>query len=178
MDDHVVADCDIFHQRQRDFPPNATEADFDKHADEITEAPEVKVMKRIRCRGSALEACVTRHGTIVGPRMTELVGFKELTPYRGGWCGNEVFAGAFDAKSRAQARAHAMAFGEELRRMGYKGYFELDFLTDLDSNRVYLGECNPRITGASSMTNHAAFAHAAQIRHRGRLVHLAAARRL
>jgi len=138
----------------------SSEADFEKHADEITEAPEVKIMKRIRCRGSALEACVTRHGTIVGPLMTELVGFKGLTPYRGGWCGNEVFAGAFDAKIREQARSSAIAFGAQLREMGYKGYFEIDYLTDLDSGDVYLGECNPRITGASSMTNLACFAHA------------------
>jgi len=138
----------------------ASEADFNKHAEEIIEAPEVKIMKRIRCRGSALEACVTRHGTIVGPLMTELVGFKELTPYRGGWCGNEVFAGAFDAKTRSNARKAAMAFGNELRKLDYRGYFELDFLTDLDSGEVYLGECNPRITGASSMTNLASFAHA------------------
>lgn len=138
----------------------SNEADFEKHADEITEAPEVKVMKRIRCRGSALEACVTQRGTIVGPLMTELVGFKQLTPYRGGWCGNEVFAGAFDAKTRDRARDAAMAFGEELRILGYRGYFEIDFLTDLDSGQVYLGECNPRITGASSMTNLACFAHA------------------
>ena len=136
------------------------EKDYDKHAEEIAEAPEVKVMKRIRCRGSALEACVTRRGTIVGPLMTELVGFPELTPYRGGWCGNEVFAGAFDAAIRANARAAAFAFGEELRKLGYRGYFEIDFLTDLDSGSVYLGECNPRITGASSMTNLACFAHA------------------
>jgi hypothetical protein len=47
---------------------------------------------------------VTKHGTIVGPLMTELVGFKELTPYKGGWCGNEVFAGAFSAEIRDQAR--------------------------------------------------------------------------
>lgn len=138
----------------------SNEEDFDKHAEEIAEAPEVKVMKRIRCRGSALEACVTRRGTIVGPLMTELVGFSELTPYRGGWCGNEVFAGAFDASIRANARAAAFAFGEELRKLGYRGYFEIDFLTDLDSGAVYLGECNPRITGASSMTNLACFAHA------------------
>lgn len=138
----------------------SNETDFKKHAEEIIEAPEVKIMKRIRCRGSALEACVTRHGTIVGPLMTELVGFKELTPYRGGWCGNEVFAGAFDATTRANARRAAMAFGDELKKMGYRGYFELDFLTDLDSGEVYLGECNPRITGASSMTNLASFAHA------------------
>ena len=138
----------------------SSEADFEKHADEIVEAPEVKIMKRIRCRGSALEACVTRHGTIVGPLMTELVGFNELTPYRGGWCGNEVFAGAFDAKTRDRARAAAIAFGNELKALGYRGYFEIDYLTDLDSGEVYLGECNPRITGASSMTNLACFAHA------------------
>ncbi|MBX3322934.1 MAG: hypothetical protein KF757_08085 [Phycisphaeraceae bacterium] len=138
----------------------SNEADFKKYADQIISAPEVKVMKRIRCRGAALEACATRHGTIVGPLMTELVGFPELTPYRGGWCGNEVFAGAFDAGIRARAREAAFSFGEELRAMGYKGYFELDFLVDLDSGEVYLGECNPRITGASSMTNLAAFAHA------------------
>lgn len=136
------------------------EQDFKKHEADITSAPEVKIMKRIRCRGSALEACVTRHGTIVGPLMTELVGFSELTPYKGGWCGNEVFAGAFDRRIRRNARRAAMAFGDELRKMGYRGYFEIDFLTDLDSGKVYLGECNPRITGASSMTNLAAFAHA------------------
>jgi len=136
------------------------ETDFEKYADEITEAPEVKIMKRIRCRGAAIEACVTKSGTIVGPLMTELVGFKELTPYRGGWCGNEVFAGAFSAKMRKKARDSAMAFGDELGSMGYRGYFELDFLLDMDTDKVYLGECNPRITGASSMTNLASFAHA------------------
>ncbi len=138
----------------------SNEDDFDKHADDIVSAPEVKVMKRIRCRGSALEACVTRHGTIVGPLMTELVGFKELTPYKGGWCGNEVLAEAFDRRVRQRAKRAAMKFGDELRKLGYRGYFELDFLIDLDSSEVYLGEVNPRITGASSMTNLAAFAHA------------------
>mgnify|MGYP001267178354 CR=1 FL=1 len=138
----------------------SNERDFKKHEKEIIESPEVKVMKKIRCRGSALEACVTRHGTIVGPLMTELVGFPELTPYKGGWCGNEVFAGAFKAHTRRNARKSAVAFGEELRKMGYKGYFEVDFLTDLDTGKVYMGECNPRITGASSMTNFSAFAHA------------------
>jgi len=136
------------------------EKDWRRHADEISSAPEVKIMKRIHCRGSALEACVTRHGTIAGPLMTELVGFPELTPYRGGWCGNEVLPEAFPKRVRERARETAIAFGEELRKIGYRGYFELDFLRDLDSNAVYLGEVNPRVTGASAMTNLAAFAHA------------------
>jgi hypothetical protein len=103
---------------------------------------------------------VTQHGTIVGPLMTELIGFPELTPYRGGWCGNEVFPDAFPRSVREAAREATFKFGEELRRMGYLGYFELDFLTDQDNGKLYLGEVNPRITGASAMTNLAAFAHA------------------
>ena len=45
------------------------------------------------------------------------------------------------------------AIGERLRREGYRGYFELDFLVDSESGEMYLGELNPRVTGASSMTN-------------------------
>lgn len=137
-----------------------SEEDFEPHAEEIAKEPEVKIMKRIRCRGAALEACVTRHGTIVGPLMTELVGFSELTPYRGGWCGNEVFGGAFPREVRDKARDSTFRFGEALRGRGYRGYFECDYLYDLDTNDVYLGEVNPRVTGASSMTNLASFAHA------------------
>ncbi len=138
----------------------STEKDWAKYEEEIRSAGDVKIMKRIRCRGSAIEACATRNGTIVGPLMTELVGFPELTPYRGGWCGNEIFATAFTNEIRQKARELTFRFGEQLRIEGYRGYFELDFLVDLDDGEVYLGELNPRITGASSMTNHAAFAHA------------------
>jgi len=137
-----------------------SEADFRRYQHEIVGHGEIKIMKRITCRGSAIEACATKHGTIVGPLMTELVGFKELTPYRGGWCGNEIFANAFSKKQRAKAREYTFAFGQQLRKEGYRGYFELDFLVDTKSNEIYLGELNPRITGCSSMTNHAAFAHA------------------
>lgn len=137
-----------------------TESDYQKHSGEIGAEPEVKVMKRIDCRSAAIEACATRHGTIVGPLMTELVGFPELTPYRGGWCGNEIFADSFTQAIRDKARAYTFRFGEQLRKEGYRGYFELDFLIDQANGELYLGELNPRVTGASSMTNHAAFAHA------------------
>ncbi len=136
----------------------SSENDFKKHEDEIIKEKEVKIMKRINCRGSAIEACVTRHGTIVAPLMTELVGFKELTPYKGGWCGNEIYPDAFTPELRKKARKYTQMFGDQLRKEGYKGYFELDFLIDQDNGEIYLGELNPRITGASSITNHAVFA--------------------
>ncbi len=136
----------------------SNEEEWNKYADEILKESEVKVMKRINCRGAAIEACVTRHGTIVAPLMTELVGFKELTPYKGGWCGNEIYPNAFNSDIRKKARAYTKLFGEQLKKEGYKGYFELDFLIDQDTKEIYLGELNPRITGASSITNHAVFA--------------------
>lgn len=137
-----------------------SEKDFNKHEHEIVGEGEVKIMKRIVNRGSAIEACATKKGTIVGPLMTELVGFKELTPYRGGWCGNEIFSDAFSPSVRDAARKYTFQFGNQLVKEGYRGYFELDFLIDQKGGDIYLGECNPRVTGASSMTNHAAFAHA------------------
>jgi hypothetical protein len=54
----------------------------------------------------------------------------------------------------------AERFGNQLLSEGYRGYFDLDFLIDQDNGEVYLGELNPRICGASPMTNHAAFAYA------------------
>ena len=138
----------------------ANQKDYEKYAEEIEAEPEIKIMKRVNVRGSAIEACTTKHGTIVGPLMTELVGFEELTPKKGGWCGNEIFPGSFTQKIRDDARELTFKFGEALREEGYRGYFELDFLIDQDNGELYLGELNPRVTGASSMTNHAAFAHA------------------
>lgn len=138
----------------------SSKEDFERYAADIVEAPEVKIMKRIRCRGAAMEACVTKRGTVCGPLMTELVGFPELTPYKGGWSGNEVLPEAFSQEVRDEARVMTAKFGDELRKLGYRGYFELDFLRDLDTDKLYLGEVNPRITGASAMTNLAAFAHA------------------
>lgn len=136
----------------------ASAADWDEHADQLV-GEELKVMTRINCREAAMEGVITRHGTLVGPLMTELTGYPELTPYGGGWCGNDVFAGALSEKHRRQARRYTQLMGERLRREGYRGYFELDFLADMDSGEMYLGELNPRITGASSMTNVTAVAY-------------------
>ena len=137
----------------------SSKADWERHEAEIAAESEVKVMKRIVPRQATLEACVTRCGTVVGPMLTEIVGMPQLTPYAGGWAGNELFPGAFTETVRAQARMYAESFGDQLLKEGYRGYFDIDILVDQD-DAVYLGELNPRICGASPVTNHAAFAHA------------------
>ncbi len=130
----------------------ASEKDWKKYESQMVDE-ELKVMTRIEPRETAIEGVVTRHGTLVGPLMTELAGFPELTPYGGGWCGNDVFADVLTEQHRRQARAYMQAIGERLRTEGYRGYFEIDLLADAEGDAIYLGELNPRITGASSITN-------------------------
>jgi hypothetical protein len=120
----------------------------------------VKVMKRINNKAAAVEAVLTRHGTVVGPFMTDLTGYPELTPYQGGWCGNDLFPGALSDEHRQRAVTLVRRLGDRLGREGYRGFFEVDVLVDLDTDEVYLGELNPRISGASSITNVTAGAYA------------------
>jgi hypothetical protein len=121
---------------------------------------ELKVMRRINPRAAAVEACITRHGTVVGPLMTDLTGYPELTPYRGGWCGNDIFPDALSPEHRDRARELTRRLGDRLAQEGYRGLLEVDYLVDLDSDELYLGELNPRVSGISSMTNVSAGAYA------------------
>lgn len=137
----------------------SSQEDWKKHADEIV-GHEVKVMKRINNVPVAVEAVQTSAGTIVGPFMTELTGYAELTPYRGGWCGNETFPDVLDEETRAVAGSMVRRLGDRLGEEGYKGFFEVDVLVDTDTKDVYLGELNPRISGATAITQVTAGAYA------------------
>ena len=132
---------------------------FAKHADDIVDQ-EVKIMRRIDNRPVAVEAVLTSSGTIVGPFMSELTGHAELTPYRGGWCGNEMFPTVLSEAARSKATALVQRLGDRLGQEGYKGFFEVDVLVDITDDEVYLGELNPRISGASAITNVTAGAYA------------------
>jgi len=133
-----------------------SEQDYLRYAPAIEAAGNVKIMRRIRCRQAAIEACITRRGVAVGPLATELIGFPELTPYGGGWCGNEIAPAAFDEAIMDEAVAITERFGERLSQLGYRGVFGLDFLIDEGSGDLFLGELNPRITGLSPLTTQAA----------------------
>ncbi|UVJ40140.1 biotin carboxylase [Arthrobacter sp. CJ23] len=136
-----------------------SESDWDKHKDDIV-GQDLKVMRRINNLPVAVEAVITRCGTIVGPFLTELTGYSELTPYRGGWCGNEMHPEVLSAAQRGKATELVRRLGDRLGQEGYRGFFEVDVLIDTDENEVYLGELNPRISGASAITNVTAGAYA------------------
>ena len=130
-----------------------SESDYDAVASDIESQKQVKIMKRIQCLGTAIEACATRCGTFVGPLMGELIGNPLLTPYPGGWCGNDLYPDAFGDDIRRQAVSMTQRLGDALYSRGYRGYFEVDYLLDLQTGALYLGEINPRISGVTAMTN-------------------------
>ena len=76
-----------------------------------------------------------------------------MTPYKGGWCGNDVSPTILPAGVPDKVREMARKFGDRLYAEGYKGVFCVDFLLDTDTNEVYLGELNPRVSGATPPTN-------------------------
>jgi biotin carboxylase len=133
--------------------------DWDRYAEDMVDQ-ELKVMRRINNRAAAVEAVLTRHGTVVGPLMRDLTGHPELTPHRGGWCGNDIFPEALSPEHRARARALTQKLGERLAAEGYRGFLEVDYLADVDTGELYLGELNPRISGVTSLTNVTAGAYA------------------
>ena len=135
------------------------ERDWDRYAGDMADQ-ELKVMKRINSRAAAVEAVLTRHGTVVGPLMTDLTGHPELTPHKGGWCGNDIFPEALSPEHRERARVLTQKLGERLAGEGYRGFLEIDYLADVDTGELYLGEINPRISGVTSMTNVTAGAYA------------------
>ena len=72
----------------------------------------LRVMKRINNRAAAVEAVLTRHGTVAGPLMTDLTGHPEQAPHKRGWCGDDIFPEALspehrDQRHRRRVRRHA-----------------------------------------------------------------------
>ena len=133
----------------------SSQDDYKRAAEKIEAEDTVKVMSRVNCLQVAIEACTTRNGTYIGPVLTEIIGHPDLTPYPGGWCGNDVNPEAFSKQIRKTLFAYTEKLGDALYHLGYRGYFEVDYLIDADSdnNVVYLGEINPRVTGISALTN-------------------------
>lgn len=129
-----------------------SEEDWKKFSSKIV-GQQLKIMKRLNHLPGTIEGCATRHGALVGPVMTDITGFEEITPYKGGWCGNDISPTILPDGVPEKVRDMARKFGDRLYEEGYKGVYCIDFLLDTDTNEVYLGELNPRISGASPPTN-------------------------
>lgn len=115
--------------------------------------PALKVMPRLDCIELAVEGCATAAGSIVGPVLRELVGISQLTPFPGGWCGNQLAGDSLSTCVKEDARRFTARIGNALYKGGFRGYFEVDYLVDQAEEKVLFGELNPRISGAATISN-------------------------
>lgn len=134
------------------------EEDFKRSQHFLTNGEEMKIMRYIRCRQASQEACIIANGTVVAPLLRELIGIPELTLYQGGWCGNELLPNAFPTALIQQAKEYSQKLGEQLRKEGYKGCFQPDYLIDETNGTLYLGEINTRFCGFTPLVNNASIA--------------------
>lgn len=131
-----------------------TERAFEENKSYLITGTQMKIMKRIKCHQFTIDACATRLGTIIGPLMTELIGLPELTFNKGGWCGNEIYQDIVDQNIRKEIYLHTKKLGDYLyNKEKFRGCFGIDFLLDIETNTLYFGELNPRITGCGLITN-------------------------
>lgn len=132
-------------------------SDFDKIATEITgtgdAAPDVKIMRYINHQPLATEAVITSSGVVVGPVLREITGHPELTAYKGGWAGSEMYPALITDETRERVNELVSRFCAKLGEEGYRGILEVSTLLDTDTGEVYLGELNPRISGSSAHSN-------------------------
>ena len=97
-----------------------------------------------QCR-SVPRGAVTRHGTVIQPPMTSLVGYPGADAVQGGWCGNDVWREVLTPAQTCTRRGDRQKVGDVLGREGLPPWLLLrvDLLRDLDSGELYFGEVNP-----------------------------------
>ena len=104
-------------------------------------------MRRINNRPVAVEAVLTRSGTVVGPFLSELSATNGSPRPAAAGAETRCTPRCSPVTSRRTATQLVKRLGDRLGTEGYRGFFEVDVLVDTDTHEVYLGEFNPRITG-------------------------------
>lgn len=105
-------------------------------------------------RERTVQCVVTRYGVFVGPLQKQIIAhplLANLSVADGDkFCGAEISKTDECADAYPEIKKHALAIGEELHELGYKGIYGVDCLVD-EAGEVFVLEVNPRITGVTPL---------------------------
>ncbi len=111
----------------------------------------VAIFRKLDSVPCSITLCITRHGVLMGPLQIQFVDMALDVLEKGVFCGHSWGGYRWPQDLGEKARAQALAIGNFLKKMGYKGLAGLDFLADIDGGDLYPKEINPRLTGALPM---------------------------
>ncbi|HEX8923297.1 MAG TPA: ATP-grasp domain-containing protein [Patescibacteria group bacterium] len=89
--------------------------------------------------------CLTKNGVIQSPPALQYTGLKPFTENPFTTVGRQ-WPSLAPTEINLQVKNITNNFSEVIRKYNYRGFFGLDFL--VNSNRIYLMECNPRLTAS------------------------------
>ena len=125
---------------------------FRTKREKLTTIENVNVTKFMDGVPSSILACATKHGVIVGRIQTQILDVSDVRDTSEGsglFSGHDFSYGNFNDDLNEQAAVIAKKFGEYIyKKLGYKGIFGMDLITNTEEGRVYPIECNPRYTDA------------------------------
>ncbi len=121
---------------------------WDEIKDKITQGVIVKYTPFISSSYSLLNnCCLTKYGLIQSPPALQYTGISPYTQNPFTTVGRQ-WPSMAPQKIINDINKITEKFGKILPEIGYKGFFGLDFL--INKNKVYLLECNPRLTASFS----------------------------
>lgn len=114
-------------------------------------ADEVVIARLIKGPSPSVVGCVTRQG-VLSTRLQHQICDEPLLNVkarRGGlFCGNDWSASNFPKEILDQAKDAVDKIGNYFKKIKYKGIFGIDFILDKKTGKLYVVECNPRLTAA------------------------------
>lgn len=139
-----------------------TENEFNKtleHIKKINESSEedkrqntLLISKYVKGIPASVACVATRWGTFVSSTQIQIQDIPEITgemPSSGTFIGHDWSLSRNISDSlNNEIIKFAKEFGDEIYKLGFKGFFGIDILLDPQMERFYAIECNPRITGA------------------------------
>src|SRR6185312_10810248 len=103
-------------------------------------------------------AVVTRHGTLVAASPAQVTRLPGLTPHGGA---RVVSRSELPDEERTEVRRRAQLVGDRLREEGYRGWFELELVLEVETAAVHFGALAQTVSDAGAQANVAAVGNGA-----------------
>lgn len=110
-----------------------------------------RISKFIKGHTFTYNICITKSEVIYSNLMWQITGKKPFTVHPGGTCGVDMVMAKSFAKKEKKMRQTIDHFALLLKSHGYKGFLGVDFMLEKNTDKVYLIECNPRLTANISL---------------------------